>query len=60
MASLKTKMETSFAAVAFAERNQASEAVQLMKGAQDQPAETKRAPRAAQPKNPPRPTLRAE
>jgi hypothetical protein len=57
---LKTKMETSFAAVAFAERNQASEAVLLLKGVETEPAEAKRAPRPAQPARKPRPTLRAE
>lgn len=60
MASLKTKMETSFAAVAFAERNQGSEAVLLLKGAEPKPAEAKRASRAAKPASQPRPTLRAE
>lgn len=60
MASLKNTMETSFAAVAFAERNQGSEAVLLLKGGGAKPAEATRASRAAQPVSKPRPALRAE
>ena len=38
MGSLRKHMESTYAAVAFAERNQGGEAVLLLKGAEDEPA----------------------
>lgn len=60
MASLRDKMESSYAAVAFAERNQGTEAVLLMKGNQARPEKEKRAAAPGREEGRSRPVQRAE
>ncbi len=60
MGSLRKKMEATYAAVAFAERNQPGEAVLLLKGAEDQPEARKSAEAVKAEARKSRPVQRAE